>query len=85
MWTPGQLRQFAKDFIAGPLQGGRAGKYLTSDMRVALVGEFCFNICRSQMDRGGESARISVAEMDALLFGVRAAVEAKLHTGYFDP
>lgn len=80
MWNASQKREFAKQIIEGDFNRGSAVKYLTAPLRVALVEAFCFTIVRGQYMKA-----VEVEAMDDLVAGVKAAIEAKLGVGFFEP
>lgn len=78
MWNAGQKKTFAKDIIQIHFNSS-ALKYLTGQVREAVVAAHCFQIIRGQ-----HAESVKVEAMDDLLNGVREAIEAKLGYRFFE-
>lgn len=79
-WNAAQKRSMAKDIIACDFEHGRALKYLTSKMRLAIVEAQVFAIVRGQAT---ETVRIDL--MDDLLIGVMSEIKRLTKSpGFFE-
>lgn len=78
-WSLAQKKAYAKEVMAGPFQNGRAGTYLTTAMRRALVKAYCLGIVTGQ---AAETVR--VVDVQDLLTGICEAICARWGAGFFD-
>ena len=79
-WNQVQCRQYAKDLLAVEFERGRVLKYLTGQMRAALVEARVLSIVRGQ-----EAEYVSVRAIDDLLVGVREEIKKQAkHPEFFE-
>jgi hypothetical protein len=78
MWNASQKRTFAKEVLEVDFERGRAFKYLTSTMRIAIVEARILAIVRHQV-----AETVTVAAIDDLLHGVVAEVKRQTKNPQF--